>query len=392
MFSQRTNWTLTRNRYTQAIEEARAKNISFIDLTVANPTQCGLRYDTAAILASFQSPEALSYDPQPKGLLPARQEVAAYYAQDHEVVDSNSVYLTTSTSEAYSYLFRLLCDPQDEVLVPAPSYPLFDFLADLQDVRLVRYPLEYAQGWLIDFKSLATAITSRTRAILLVHPNNPTGSYIRQEEANRLNQLCREHNLALIVDEVFLDYSIGARRVQSFAANQEALTFTLSGLSKVAALPQMKIAWFVVSGPETLTGPAMERLDVIADTYLSMGSPSQHAVPGLFAQRGSLRTQLLLRIRANRAELQRQLAGNTNCELLDADGGWYAVIRARTAQPDEDIAIDLLQQKHVLVQPGHFYDFRNNGYFVVSLIGQPEEFSAGIARFLSYFAENLQSW
>jgi alanine-synthesizing transaminase len=387
MFSQRTNWKLTPNRYTQAIEEARTKNIPFIDLTVANSTQCGLYYDTAAILAAFQNPEALSYDPQPQGLLSARQELARYYLQDHhEKVDPESVFLVTSTSEAYSFLFRLLCDPQDEVLVPTPSYPLFDFLADLQDVRLVRYPLEYAQGWLIDFKSLVAAITPRTRAILLVHPNNPTGSYIRGEEAKRLNELCREHNLALIVDEVFLDYPFGDTRVRSFAANQDALTFTLSGLSKVAALPQMKIAWFVVSGPATLTRPAVERLGVIADTYLSMSAPAQYAIPGLLAQRVSLRMQLLERVRANRAELQRQLRGNAKCELLDAGGGWYAVIGVRTARSDEDIALDLLQKKQILVHPGHFYDFRQDGHFVFSLIGSAE-FREGIARFLTYFFE-----
>jgi alanine-synthesizing transaminase len=389
MFSQRTNWKLTQNRYTQAVEEARAAGVKLLDLTISNPTQCGLQYDEAAILASFQNGGALSYDPQPKGLLSARKKVAGYYAEDHSVtVDPQNIFLTTSTSEAYSFLFRLLCDPQDEVLVPTPSYPLFDFLADLQDVRLVRYPLEYAQGWLIDFKSLAAGITPRTRAILLVHPNNPTGSYIRKEEAQRLNELCREHKLALIVDEVFLDYAFGGARYQSFVQNQAALTFTLSGLSKVVALPQMKIAWFVVSGPEALTKPAIERLDVIADTYLSMGAPSQLAAPGLIAQRFSLRAQLLERICANFLELQRQLAGNVNCELLDSDGGWYAVVRVRSARTDEDIAIELLQRKQILVHPGHFYDFRNDGYFVFSLIGSAVEFREGVARFLSNFAEN----
>jgi alanine-synthesizing transaminase len=389
MFSQRTNWKLTQNPYTQAIEAARSTGVKLLDLTVSNPTQCGLQYDTSAILAAFQNAEALSYDPQPKGLLSARKEVAGYYAENHSVtVDPQNIFLTTSTSEAYSFLFRLLCDPQDEVLVPTPSYPLFDFLADLQDVRLVRYPLEYAQGWLIDFKSLAAAITPRTQAILLVHPNNPTGSYIRKEEARRLNELCREHNLALIVDEVFLDYAFGGTWVQSFTGNQDALTFTLSGLSKVAALPQMKVAWLVVSGPEILTKPAVDRLDVIADTYLSTSAPSQLAVPSLIAQRFSLRAQLLKRIRANFLELQQQLAGNMKCELLDADGGWYAVVRARSARVDEDIAIELLQRKQVLVHPGHFYDFRNDGHFVFSLIGNAADFREGVARFLTYFADN----
>lgn len=393
MFSQRTNWKLTQNRYTQAVEQARAQKLPFIDLTISNPTQCGLHYDSAAILASFADPHALTYDPRPKGLLSARQQVANYYLQDHNAgVDPESIFLTTSTSEAYSFLFRLLCDPQDEALVPKPSYPLFDFLGDLQDVRLIPYPLEYAQGWLIDFKSLAAAITPRTRAILLVHPNNPTGSYVRAEEAGQLNQLCREHNLALIVDEVFLDYSFAQTPARSFAFNRDALTFTLSGLSKIAALPQMKIAWFAVSGPKSLTQPATERLEVIADTYLSMSAPQQLAVPGLFAQRSSLKNQLLQRVSANRAELQRQLAGNSICELLDADAGWYALLRVRTHDSDENIAIDLLQKKQVLVHPGHFYDFRNDGYFVLSLIGNPAEFRAGVSLFLAYFTENNSIW
>jgi alanine-synthesizing transaminase len=390
MFSQRTNWKLTQNRYTQAVEEARKQKISFIDLTISNPTQCGLHYDSAAILKAFVNPQVLSYDPQPKGVLSARHQVVNYYSQDHNTaVDPESVFLTTSTSEAYSFLFRLLCNPQDEVLVPKPSYPLFDFLAELQDVRLIPYPLEYAQGWLIDFKSLAAAITPRARAILLVHPNNPTGSCIRAEETVRLNELCREHNLALIVDEVFLDYSFAAAPVRSFASNRQALTFTLSGLSKVAALPQMKIAWIAVSGPENLVTPATQRLEVIADTYLSMSAPQQLACPNLFSQRFSLRSQLLQRVRANRAELQRQLTSNPRCELLDADAGWYAVLRARTTRSDEDIAIDLLQKKQVLVHPGHFYDFHNDGSFVLSLIGDPAEFRTGIAR-LKDFSSELQ--
>lgn len=390
MFSKRTNWKLTHNRYTQAVEEARAQNIPFIDLTISNPTQSGLHYDSAAILASFADPHALSYHPQPKGLLSARLQVANYYSQDHNAeVDPESIFLTTSTSEAYSFLFRLLCDPQDEVLVPKPSYPLFDFLADLQDVRLIPYPLEYAQGWLIDFKSLTADITPRTRAILLVHPNNPTGSYVHAEETDQLNKLCREHNLALIVDEVFLDYSFAKTPVHSFASNREALTFTLSGLSKVAALPQMKIAWLAVSGPESLVASATQRLEVIADTYLSMSAPQQLAIPTLFSQRFSLRSQLLQRVRTNRAELQRQLAGNQRCELLDADAGWYAVLRVRTNRDDEDVAIDLLQKQQVLVHPGHFYDFPNDGYFVLSLIGNPAQFLAGVRSLNDYFSKEL---
>ncbi|HEY4980338.1 MAG TPA: pyridoxal phosphate-dependent aminotransferase, partial [Candidatus Acidoferrum sp.] len=225
MFSQRTNWKLATNRFTQALEDLRAAGVALLDLTVSNPTQCGLQYDAPAILSAFQNPAALSYDPQPKGLLSARKEVARYYFEDHRTaVDPEAIFLTTSTSEAYSFVFRLLCNPGDQVLVPKPSYPLFEYLADLQDVSLVPYSLEYAQGWLVDFHALRRAITARTRAILLVHPNNPTGSYLRTEEMEQLNAICRERGLALIVDEVFLDYAFAGGARKSFAGNQQAVT------------------------------------------------------------------------------------------------------------------------------------------------------------------------
>jgi alanine-synthesizing transaminase len=385
MFSQRTNWKLSPNRFTQALEAIRASGTKLLDLSVSNPTECGLQYDARAILAAFQNPNALSYDPQPKGLLLAREEVARYYLRDHRVsVDPESIILTTSTSEAYSYVFRLLCDPQDEILVPKPSYPLFDFLADLQDVALVPYSLQYAHGWLADFQSIRRALSPRTRAILLVHPNNPTGSYLRAEEVQHLNNLCQERNLALIVDEVFLDYSFAGIPPRSFTANYNALTFTLSGLSKVAALPQMKVAWLVTSGPGSLVRPALDRLDVIADTYLSLNAPMQWAVPTLFEQRHSLQPQLLQRIRENRVTLQRLISSQPACELLDADAGWYAVLRVPARGSDEDLVIDLLQKQNVIVHPGHFYDFPKDGFLVLSLIAPTEVFNEGVVRLLKF--------
>ena len=280
MFSQRTNWKLSPNRFTQALEAMRASGTTLLDLSVSNPTECGLQYDSAAILAAFQNSNSLSYDPQPKGLLSAREEVARYYLRDHHVsVHPESIILTTSTSEAYSYIFRLLCNPQDEILVPKPSYPLFDFLADLQDVTLVPYSLEYAHGWMVDFQSITRALTPRTRAILLVHPNNPTGSYLRAEEVQHLNDLCQEHNLALIVDEVFLDYSFAGIAPRTFTANLDALTFTLSGLSKIAALPQMKVAWLAHDRPRFSRSPrarpprSHRRHLSFAERADAMGSP-----------------------------------------------------------------------------------------------------------------------
>jgi alanine-synthesizing transaminase len=385
MFSQRTNWKLSPNKYTQALEDFRSSGEAFVDLTVSNPTHCGFSYNSDAILEAFRNPKSLTYDPEAKGLLAAREEVARYYREDHSVsVDPESLLLTTSTSEAYSYVFRLLCNPHDEILVPRPSYPLFDFLGDLQDVSLLPYSLEYAHGWFLDFHSLIRALTPRTRAVLLVHPNNPTGSYVHGEEVQQLNELCRERHLALIVDEVFLDYPLADQNRKSFVANNDALTFTLSGLSKIAALPQMKVAWVAVSGPESSKQPALQRLEIIADTYLSLNAPTQWAFPKLFQQRNLLQPQLLERTRSNWVCLKSLVAQQPCYELLDAEGGWYAVLRVSDDRANEDLTIDLLQNAHVLVHPGHFYDFPSDAYLVLSLIGSCDEFREGVSRILNF--------
>src|SRR5580693_351550 len=243
MFSHRTDWKLSPNRFTQAQQELRAAGREVLDLTISNPTRAELHYDAENILQALVNPQAMDYDPQPKGLRSAREAVAGYYGKQHNDIDPESIVLTTSTSEGYSYVFRLLCNVEDEILVPKPSYPLFEFLADLQDVKLVPYPLLYDHGWQIDFPSLYKAVNHRTRAVVVVHPNNPTGSFVADEERRALNQFCREYNLALIVDEVFLDYPHDGGLRPTFAADQNVLTFTLSGLSKISGLPQMKLAW-----------------------------------------------------------------------------------------------------------------------------------------------------
>jgi len=378
MFSHRTNWKLTRNRLTQALEEVKSSGARVLDLTISNPTRAGLRYDAAPILQSLASPQALDYDPQPKGLPSARAAVAAYYQTAHGIrLDPEHLILTTSTSEGYSLAFRLLCNPGDELLVPKPSYPLFEFLADLQDVKLVSYPLIYEHGWQMDFPSLERIVTKRTRGVVVVHPNNPTGSYVHSHEQESLNLFCQEHKLALIADEVFLDYVLDRTPRQSFVANQDVLTFTLSGVSKISALPQMKVAWIAASGPTAEVEEAQARLEVIADTYLSMNAPIQWAVPTLLEQRESIQRQLLDRMLANLAELDRQLAAQKNCQRLSVEGGWYAVLRVPVTQTDEELAVDLLRRKSVLVHPGHFYDFPSDGYLVLSLITPESEFSRG---------------
>jgi alanine-synthesizing transaminase len=389
MFSERTNWKLTRNRLTEALESLTASGAKILDLTVSNPTRAGLRYDESSILGALSSSRAIDYDPQPKGLRQAREAVAAYYRDEHDReeqsahgFDAEQIVLTTSTSEGYSYIFRLLCNPGDELLVPKPSYPLFEFLADLEDVKLVPYPLIYDHGWQMDFHSLEKAVTPRTRGVVVVHPNNPTGSYVQVHDLSLLNGFCRTHQLALITDEVFLDYAHDGQPRRSFTANQDVLTFTLSGLSKISALPQMKVAWIAVSGPPSETAPALARLEVIADTYLSMNAPLQWATPVLLDQRKSLQRQLLDRVRGNLAELDRQLAGQKTCERLEVEGGWYAVLRVPVTKSDEDLAIELLQRESVLVHPGHFYDFPGDGYLVLSLIAPAAEFGEGVGRVL----------
>ncbi|MGD0162948.1 MAG: pyridoxal phosphate-dependent aminotransferase [Candidatus Sulfotelmatobacter sp.] len=384
MFSDRTNWKLTRNRLTEALEEVRSSGARVLDLTISNPTRAGLRYDDHTILNSLASPHAMDYDPQPKGLLGAREAVAAYYQTQHGIrsLDPERVILTTSTSEGYSFVFRLLCNPGDELLVPKPSYPLFEFLADLQDVKLVPYPLIYDHGWQMDFPSLQSAVSERTRGVVVVHPNNPTGSYVHPQEQEALNRFCREHRLAVIADEVFLDYAHDRAPHRSFVANQDVLSLTLSGVSKISALPQMKVAWIATSGPAAEVEAAQARLEVIADTYLSMNAPIQWAVPVLLDQRKSIQRQLLDRVLGNLAELDSQLAAQKSCQRLSVEGGWYAVLRVPVTQTDEELAVNLLRRKSVLAHPGHFYDFPSDGYLVLSLITPGAEFATGVQRVL----------
>ncbi len=384
MFSHRTNWRRGPNALTRAIEEAHVSGQEILDLTVSNPTEAGIRPDPETVLAALANPEAMHYHPQPRGLLGARQAVCHYYRESHEVfdLDPERLILTTSTSEAYSYVFRLLANVGDEILVPKPSYPLFEFLADLADVKLVPYPLLYDHGWQIDFDSLYKAATAQSRAVIVVHPNNPTGSYVSDSETSALKAFCRDYDLALIVDEVFLDYAHDGVPRDSFVANADALTFTLSGVSKISALPQMKLAWVATSGPKEMVAEAGARLEIIADTYLSLNAPVQLAAPVLLGQRHQIQPILLDRLRENLAELDRQLAGRPSCTRLLVEGGWYAVLRVPIRGTDEDLAIDLLRKMGVIVHPGHFYDFPTEGHLVLSLIAEPADFREGVARLL----------
>jgi len=386
VFADRTNWNLKANPLSETLARHRAARKPLFDLTISNPTECGFEYGDRAILQALANPASLAYDPEPRGLPIARQAVAAYYAALGAGVPVDGIILTTSTSEAYSYVFRTLCNPGDEILIPEPSYPLFAFLADIQDAKLVRYPLDYDYGWQINFHALQRSITPRTRGMIVVHPNNPTGHFTKPRELEKLNEICSSRNLAIIADEVFLDFALQEGRVPfSFAHNSAALTFTMSGLSKISGLPQMKAGWLITSGPEQLKQQALARLEIIADTYLSVNTPVQLAIPALLEQRQPFQTQLLARVRKNLTELDGQLATQKSCARLTVEAGWYAVLRVPATRSDEDLAIELLTQKNVYVHPGHFYDFRSEGFLIVSLIARQEEFAEGIKLLLSIF-------
>lgn len=386
MFSSRIKWDLTANRLAGLLAAKRAAGQPILDLTEANPTRAGLLPAGEQLLSSFATPDILTYEPEPRGLAKARAAVAAYYAQRGLATDVENIHLTASSSEGYSWLFKLLADHGEAVLVPQPSYPLFDFLATLEGVRLIPYQLRYYHhlGWRIDFDSLTAALTPAVRAIILVTPNNPTGSFIRRDELTRLNQLCQQQRLALIVDEVFGDYFLtqDPQRVDSLVGNAGALTFVLSGLSKILALPQMKLGWIVSSGPPALVSEAIERLDLIADTFLSVGAPVQHALPQWLDQRPRLQAGILDRVRTN-LEL---LANHPRLEpnrLLRFEGGWYATLEIPRYLPEEELILHLLDQEGLLLHPGYFFDFEREAFLVLSLLPAPPIFAQAVDRLLA---------
>jgi len=383
LFSRRTGWDVTESPLAAAIREARAAGRGLIDLTVSNPTVCGFVYDAWTLLGPLRNEEALTYDADPKGMFSAREAVAEYYDFHGASVDVDAVVLTTSTSEGYGYLFRLLCDAGDDVLVAQPSYPLFDFLADLEDVALRPYPLFYDYGWWIDFTELERLIGPRTKAIVVVHPNNPTGHATKATERFRLEEICVRHGLALIVDEVFLDYPIGGEELTSFAVGPHpALTFVLSGMSKVAGLPQMKVGWVATTGPEQVRQQALGRLEVIADTFLSMNAPVQLALPRWLEERGEIQVQIQERAAENLKCLRR-----SGLEVLQVEAGWSAILRLPLLGDDRLLAEELLAQQDVVVHPGSFYGLPAAGRVVVSLIIEAAIFSAGVERICEYLVD-----
>ena len=380
-FSKRTDWNTEESELARAHRLRVLAGLPIADLTASNPIRCGFQY-SPQLLHALRDPKALDYDPQPLGSLRARQSICAYYSGHGVALDPAQIVLTVSTSEAYSFLFRLLCDTGSEILVAQPGYPLFDYLAALDDVRIKPVSLVYDQGWQIEPEGFRQAITGQTRAIMLVHPNNPTGHFTKPWEAEELARLCREFNLSLIVDEVFLDYGISASG-RSFAADLDDVpVFVVSGLSKIAGLPQMKASWIVAAGPGQ--EQALERLEVIADTFLSMNAPVQCALPVWLEGRASIQEQIRKRVAANLGVLDAGLSRLAEVHRLAFEGGWYAVLRIPAVQPDEETVLALLD-RGVWVHPGYFFGMAESGWLVVSLLAQEVEFSTGIATLVDYF-------
>jgi len=377
-------WNLEANRLSLLLEEKKQKGVKIFDLTASNPTAVGFDYPAEDILRALTQPQILQYEPHPRGLLSTRQAVAEYYRRRGELVEPEQIHLTVSTSEAYTFLFKLLADPGQHILVPQPSYPLFDFLAGLEGIELLPYRLYYNEEWRIDFDSIADAVTEQTRAIIWVNPNNPTGSFIKREEAAQLRQICVTQSLALIVDEVFSDYAFLPQMNQkaSLVGESEMLTLVMSGLSKILGLPQMKLGWIVINGPEKLRRQAQEYLELIADTYLSVSTPVQHAAPHWLKLTTPLQEQIRRRVYGNLLFLQTQLDGHSTCRLLRAEGGWYAILQSDAFIPEEDLILMLLEKDNVLVHPGYFFDFATEGFLIVSLLPSAEIFNEGVSRIL----------
>ena len=387
MFSSRLNWNLRPNRLSALLEEKRHGGAQVLDLTESNPTRAGLAYPQAEILAALADVSALRYHPSPRGLDSAREAVAAYYRDRGTKIDRENVLLTASTSEAYAYLFKLLANPGDEILTPRPSYPLFEFLADLESVQIRQYPLRYDGVWHVDFDALEHAITPRTRGIVVVNPNNPTGSFLKPAELDRLDALAADRGLAILSDEVFRDYAFAddADRVSTlagdpFSENRRALTFSMSGLSKIAGLPQMKLGWIVAGGPNS--DRALDALELIADTYLSVSTPIQVALPRLLALSSGIMEQIRQRTASNLVRL-REIVRGSAATLLRTEGGWYAVLQVPRTRTEEEWTLKLLGESDVLVQPGFFFDFESEAFLVLSLLPEPATFAEGVSRLRS---------
>jgi alanine-synthesizing transaminase len=408
MFSRRLKWPCPPNRLSRLLDEKRTRATRLFDLTESNPTRAGLSYPAEAIAAALADPGVASYEPSARGLEPARAAIAEDVARRGRPVTRDRVVLTASTSEAYALLFKLLADPGETVLVPRPSYPLFDYLAALEGLRVATYPLVHDDRFAIDLDALERACdvpgAAPPRAVVLVNPNNPTGTALRRDERSRLRDICAGRGAALISDEVFLDFldpdevdeaarsgnpivsavsGGGAGPAGPVESAGGALTFALGGLSKSCGLPQMKLGWIVVDGPGALVTEALERLDLIADTYLSVGTPVMRAAGRLLEIGAVIRSAIRRRLAENLEALRGRLDPGSACRLLRRDGGWYAVLQVPAIAPEEELVLTLLSEDDVLVHPGYFFDFPSEAYLVLSLLPAPADFGEAIRRILA---------
>lgn len=385
-FSKRSDWSFQLNVLARELNQIKNDHLKYLDLTCSNPTKCGFQYPSQEIISALSNEKNIYYEPCESGLDTAREAVRNYYQENGIHISLDQIYLTSSTSEAYSVLFRLLVDIHEQVLLPQPSYPLFQFLTDINDVDLEHYALNSHDSWKIDIDHLRQLISKKTKMVAVVNPNNPTGSYVGKEELRQLNQLAQENDLCLLSDEVFWDFCHDHHTDrQSFASNQEVLTFTLGGLSKTLGLPQMKVSWIIINGPEQIVKVAGQRLGMILDTYLSVNTPAQNAFPVWMGLREDIQSIIQQRIHDNQKILQEHLL-QSPLTTVQIQGGWYGVLKLPQGISDEDFALDLLKSKQVLVQPGYLYDFCDDTYFVLSLITNREDFEEGIRRICGFFS------
>jgi alanine-synthesizing transaminase len=381
-YSQRLSWSLPLNSFSRLVEQRRKAGVPLIDLTVSNPTEVFGDYPHSAIGRAYANVKDFVYRPDPLGARESRVAVAGYYKRRNLSISPAQILLTASTSEAYSLLFKLLCDPSDEILAPFPSYPLFEYLAALESVRIVPYGLVYDGSWYIDLASLRQQISPRTRALVVVNPNNPTGSFLKRFECEALLGLAQQHDLPIISDEVFMDYSFGASAnlVKTLTGHDSVLSFSLNGLSKAAGMPQMKLAWIALNGPERERETAQERLELLLDTYLSVGTPVQCALPELLDIGEGIQEQIRARTAQNLKALSVLLEEDSAACCLHCEGGWSAIIQLSRSFSEEEWITRLLGEQNVVVQPGYFFDMTSEAYIVVSLITAPDEFLEGIRR------------
>lgn len=381
-FSKRTDWQPAENEITKLKTSLEREGKTIFDLTISNPAQCEFQYLKPELLKPLAGTAGLRYEPDPHGLLKAREAVSQYYARKGASISPERIFLAAGTSEAYSFIFRLVANPQDAILVPRPGYPLFDYLAGLNDLTVKHYPLVYQNGWRIE-----SLPDTAPRALILVNPNNPTGNFIRPEEFDLINRFANTNGIAIISDEVFFDFAFGKQTfpAKSFAQNKETLTFTLGGISKAIGLPQMKLAWVVVTGPDHLTREAIRRLEIICDTYLSVSTPSQNALSFWLGQVDRIQEGILARLEQNRAFLKQKLSGISGVQLFEAEGGWYATIEIEGQRSDEEWALLFLKEDHVYVYPGYFFDFPEGNFLVLSLLPPPAIFEEAVDRLSKKF-------